>query len=213
MDEQAPTGPTPRPPREQVRRRLLAAAERVFAERGYTESRLQDIAHAAGFTKGAIYSNFGSKQGLFGAVLGVRAEDELVTLTAEIRAAGTPTAAAGRVARVIAQRIVNDTDRGRLGLEFAARAARDEQTREVLTPLRRGQRTAAAESLARDAGERLRVSPALAAMILHCLTNGLSMEHLADPATVTAEAIEQALATVLSSLIDLANGPDAAAAS
>ncbi|WP_083733359.1 TetR/AcrR family transcriptional regulator [Actinomadura sp. CNU-125] len=47
-------------------------------------ARIEDIAHAAGFTKGAVYSNFGGKQELFGAVLGQGAQDELAAVTAEI---------------------------------------------------------------------------------------------------------------------------------
>ncbi|MFF7556095.1 TetR family transcriptional regulator [Streptomyces olivaceus] len=56
-------------PRDEVRRRLLAAAAQSFAERGYEDSKLEDIAHTAGFTKGAVYSNFAGKAELFGAVL------------------------------------------------------------------------------------------------------------------------------------------------
>ena len=37
---------------------LLDAAEEVFAEKGFTSATLDDIAHAAGYTKGAIYKNF-----------------------------------------------------------------------------------------------------------------------------------------------------------
>ncbi|WP_027941268.1 TetR/AcrR family transcriptional regulator [Amycolatopsis taiwanensis] len=194
-------GPTPRTPRAEVRRRLLAAATEVFAERGYVDSRLDDIAHTAGFTKGAIYSNFGSKQGLFGAVLGERAEEERVTLLKELR--DDPASVPGQAARVITRRVVDDPERGQLGLEFAARAARDEQVRDVLTQLRRTQRDAAATSIAEvtaHSGLRLTVAPEVAALILHCLTNGLSMEHLADPEQVDAEAVESAIATTIAAL-------------
>ncbi|WP_238013821.1 helix-turn-helix domain-containing protein [Dactylosporangium sp. AC04546] len=203
MSESHPRGPVPRTPREEVRRRLLTVAMRVFAERGYAESRLEDIAHAAGFTKGAVYSNFGSKQGLFGAVLAERASTELTTVMAEVRDTEDLATAAGRAAQVVARRIVDDTERGRLGLEFAALAARDEQARTVLTPLRREQRAAAARSLADAAehtGTRLAISPDLAALILHCLTNGLSMEHLADAEAVNADAVEKAISAVIAAL-------------
>lgn len=184
-----------------MRRRLLDAATREFAERGYADSRLDDIARTAGFTKGAIYSNFDSKQGLFGAVLGARAEEERVTL---LRDAHTDAASvAHKVARVITHRVVDDTERGQLGLEFAARAASDEKVREVLIQLRRAQRDAAATSIAEVAersGLRLSVAPEVAALILHCLTNGLSMEHLADPEQVDARSVEQAIATTITAL-------------
>ncbi|GAA2118947.1 TetR/AcrR family transcriptional regulator [Actinomadura napierensis] len=40
----------------------------MFAEKGFTQATLDDIAHAAGFTKGAIYKHFGTKEDLFLAV-------------------------------------------------------------------------------------------------------------------------------------------------
>lgn len=204
MIENDSSGPSPRIPREEVRRRLLAAAARMFTERGYADSRVGDIAYAAGFTKGAVYSNFGSKQGLFGAVLGERADAELDAVMADMRDAVDPATAARRAASLVSRRVVGDTERGQLGLEFAAMAARDEQTRAVLTPLRRGQRAAAAQSIAAVAeqtGTRLTVDPELAGLIVHCLTNGLSMEHLVDPGQVSAEVVEQALSAVLAALM------------
>src|ERR1051325_10850530 len=47
---------------------LLDAAEEVFAEKGFTPATLDDIAHAAGYTKGAIYKHFTTKEDLFLAV-------------------------------------------------------------------------------------------------------------------------------------------------
>src|ERR1044072_5220361 len=47
---------------------LLDAAEDFFAEKGFTPATLDDIAHAAGYTKGAIYKHFATKEDLFLAV-------------------------------------------------------------------------------------------------------------------------------------------------
>ena len=47
---------------------LLDAAETIFASRGYAGS-LEDIADAAGYTRGAIYAQFGGKDALFLAVI------------------------------------------------------------------------------------------------------------------------------------------------
>ena len=77
-DETAPGGVSPRtqppvrvrrPGRAAVRRRLLDAALEVFAERGYASANLDQVAAAAGLTKGAIYSNFASKDDLFFAMM------------------------------------------------------------------------------------------------------------------------------------------------
>jgi AcrR family transcriptional regulator len=53
---------------EHTRSLLLDAAEEVFAEKGFTTATLDDIAHAAGYTKGAIYKHFTAKEDLFLAV-------------------------------------------------------------------------------------------------------------------------------------------------
>ena len=48
-----------------TREQLLVQAARLFAERGFSGVSLEDIAQAAGFTKGAVYSHFGSKEQVF----------------------------------------------------------------------------------------------------------------------------------------------------
>jgi AcrR family transcriptional regulator len=53
---------------EHTRSLLLDAAEEVFAEKGFTPATLDDIAHTAGYTKGAIYKHFATKEELFLAV-------------------------------------------------------------------------------------------------------------------------------------------------
>jgi AcrR family transcriptional regulator len=60
---------TPARRREMTRRHLLDAAAAVFARDGYHGASLDDVAATAGFTKGAVYSNFKSKEDLFLAVL------------------------------------------------------------------------------------------------------------------------------------------------
>jgi AcrR family transcriptional regulator len=58
-----------RPTRAQTRQRLLQAAGEVFAQRGYDRASLDDIATAAGLTKGAVYSSFAGKDDLFYALM------------------------------------------------------------------------------------------------------------------------------------------------
>jgi AcrR family transcriptional regulator len=53
-----------------VPQRLLAAATRLFAERGYDRTSVQDIVEAAGVTKGALYHYFGSKDDLLHEIYG-----------------------------------------------------------------------------------------------------------------------------------------------
>lgn len=58
-----------------TKEKLLEQAIRLFAERGYAGVSLEDIAQAAGFTKGAVYSHFGSKEQTFLAALRAAAEE------------------------------------------------------------------------------------------------------------------------------------------
>jgi TetR/AcrR family acrAB operon transcriptional repressor len=54
---------------EQTRQDLLEAALTVFSQKGFTATRLEDVARSAGVTRGAIYYHFGSKAELFGALI------------------------------------------------------------------------------------------------------------------------------------------------
>jgi AcrR family transcriptional regulator len=58
-----------RPPREDVRAAILAAAAAEFEEQGFHPATVERIAARAGFTKGAVYSNFDGKFALFLALL------------------------------------------------------------------------------------------------------------------------------------------------
>src|SRR5919109_3938634 len=51
--------------REETRERVLAAAGRVFARRGFDATSLDAIAEEAGFSRGAVYYNFVDKEELF----------------------------------------------------------------------------------------------------------------------------------------------------
>jgi AcrR family transcriptional regulator len=62
--------------REMTRRHLMDAAATVFARKGFHGASLDDVAAVAGFTKGAVYSNFASKDDLFLAVFEDRYQRE-----------------------------------------------------------------------------------------------------------------------------------------
>ena len=68
--------------RQETREQLLAAAERVFAGRGYHGASVAEIADAAGYTIGALYSNFSGKEALFLALLDRRQADQGEALAA-----------------------------------------------------------------------------------------------------------------------------------
>src|SRR3954467_14546964 len=67
---------------EQTRRKLLNAAEKVFAKVGFEVARLEDIAKEAGHTRGAFYAHFSRKEDLFFALLEQKAYQHLRTIQA-----------------------------------------------------------------------------------------------------------------------------------
>src|SRR6185437_15796918 len=70
--------PRTRPTRGEVRDRILDAAAKVFAAEGFAGATIDAIGQAAGFTKGAVYSNFGSKDELFLALLDPDLRERLI---------------------------------------------------------------------------------------------------------------------------------------
>ena len=54
---------------EENRAKLIAAARKAFAEKGFAAASMDDITASVGLTRGALYHNFGDKKGLFAAVV------------------------------------------------------------------------------------------------------------------------------------------------
>jgi AcrR family transcriptional regulator len=76
-----------RVPRAIREREILEVAEREFAERGFSGASMDAIAAGAGISKPLVYSYFGSKEGLYGAIVR-RAGENFRTTVAEVTAGG-----------------------------------------------------------------------------------------------------------------------------
>ena len=85
-------------PKAERRRVIEDAASRLFAEHGYAETRLDDIAAAAGVTKQLLYQHFPSKKALHLALLGKHRDEILGRLTESM---STPGPLAERLPRVL----------------------------------------------------------------------------------------------------------------
>ncbi len=66
---------------EETHQRLLDTAVAVFAQKGFARASVEEIAEQAGFSKGAVYSNFASKEDLALVVLERQIEQQLAALT------------------------------------------------------------------------------------------------------------------------------------
>jgi AcrR family transcriptional regulator len=75
--------------REQTRRRLLEAAAVLFAQKGYQGTSVDDVAESAGYSKGALYYNFETKDELFKALV----DENITRMISGLEAAleGAPT--------------------------------------------------------------------------------------------------------------------------
>jgi AcrR family transcriptional regulator len=104
--------------KERTRQRLLAEAQRLFRERGYAATSLEQIAAAAEVTKGAIYGHFASKEDLMiSALEAAPAPDYSATLNDESRPLPERLAAYGRA---VAAEQPGDTEETAVHLEFYA---------------------------------------------------------------------------------------------
>lgn len=173
-----------------TRNSLLDAAEQLFQERGVSRTSLNDIATAAGTTRGAIYWHFKDKADLFNAMM------ERVTMPLE----GT-LACSARAADATAAPLLSLRDSMMSALR---QTATDEQTRRVfevathkveyvseMQAVRdrhlqvRNECMAMTEDILRQAvareGVQLQVSVATAALGLHVIMDGLIQNWLLDP--------------------------------
>jgi AcrR family transcriptional regulator len=123
MDPEPPPAPLTRAQQqERTRAALLDAADAVFAREGFHAANLDDIAAAAGFTKGAVYSNFASKAGLYLAVLDRTIAEVIASERSPLDAYADEVALGHRTAEDLEAAI-----RGQVlaSLEFTATAMRD----------------------------------------------------------------------------------------
>ncbi|MGH9207133.1 MAG: TetR/AcrR family transcriptional regulator, partial [Acidimicrobiales bacterium] len=109
----------------------VEAAAQVFARRGFHGASLDEIAEGAGFTRGAIYSNFGGKEDLFLAVLDHHNATTLDAFSAAFdRAGGVGVVGAAETAALWHEIMVPDRDWLALTLEFRLYALRNPEVKE-----------------------------------------------------------------------------------
>lgn len=189
------TGVAPRPRRADVRERLLRAALELFTRRGYDQTSLDQVAGAAGFTKGAVYSNFTSKDELFLTLM----DQQIGRRIAQVRSALHTGDDGVGTAQLIGDRLTAALDEDRewqlLFLDYVLRATRDPQVREQFVAHRRRIRALVAEAV-RDLVDPLPPSgldaEAIATTIL-ALSHGLGVERLVDPGAVPDDLLGRLL--------------------
>lgn len=183
----------------QTQERLLAAAASVFARRGFAAASVDEIVEEAGYSKGAVYANFASKEALFLALLDRCLDEEeqaLGEIFARERTLGAQIAAVGRWAPGL---VGQPLDWRLLASEFWLHAARHlEMGQELATRYRRQRATIA--GLIEGTYQRMERTPPAPvedlAIAVIALQNGLAQRAIIDPATIPA-SLYGALLTLL----------------
>lgn len=179
-----------------TRARILDAAARLFAERGYRAATMEEIARAAEVSKGGLYWSFESKQELFFALLEERIDRPLRELferveSAPVDADTAPWAGQGHHELMRGQRELL-----LLYHEYALLAARDPALRERLVERQRGLRAAMGRAFATRyarTGLPLDIPGERLATAVMAMADGLSLEHLVDPEVVGEDLLEEIL--------------------
>lgn len=194
MDTFAATDPGAKRSRSTTRARLLATSAAVFAKKGIEGASVEELCAAAGFSRGAFYSNFATKTELALAMyedhvgqLVTRLDDQLEAWLA----AGEPTAAVvGRIIEGMSD-FTSDTIWHCVRLELLLAARRSPQVRDVVLAQRVTLTEAVTEALARVADQQelsLTVRASELAELLLSTYDGRLNDQLAAPVSTPANS-------------------------
>lgn len=167
-----------------TRETLLTTARTLFLAEGYAKTSLERVAEEAGYSKGAVYSNFHTKSALCLEVLALIHETKFAEVAAELAIGGTLEQQVERL-RAWADRTLGDVAWTMLEFEFAVVARDDSRLREALSSnlsTVRGMVAAQLQTLAEDLGIELPLPPADAATMVLGLGLGVGIQRAIDPA-------------------------------
>ena len=164
---------------EITRARLIQSAEKIFARDGFEAAKLEEIAADAGYTRGAFYANFDSKEDLFFALLEKEISSRIAALAREMDSVREPEAKLKAMREFFLSKTL-DRRWCLLALEFKLFAVRHPEVRRRLAAMHRrfvGPRVGFLEEVMKALGRELPVS---------AFATGVSMAALgncADPGT------------------------------
>jgi AcrR family transcriptional regulator len=182
--------------RANTRERLLSAARSAFARSGFHGASVEEIASEAGFSTGALYSNFDGKEDLFLALM----EYEIARNVREIeeavgRQATIPERARGGAAQWMAF-VEREPELVLLFVEFWTFAVRDPRVRPQVAQRLAEVREMITRLIARAAAEfdlELALPAEQLAIAVDALADGIARQKLADPQAVPDELLGSTL--------------------
>ena len=182
--------------RERTRDQLLEAARVTVARNGYDGASVADIAEAAGYSKGAFFSNFDSKEALLLELLRRHKQHDIATLGHMLEGVEPGGEAASALDRYF-ESVGGDPDWCRLDIELQLHAARNPAFAADYDALHSQVRSCLAELIAAQfekAGKRPQAFPDDLANLFMGLVNGLVLQRVRDPGTAVKLVFESLMA-------------------
>jgi AcrR family transcriptional regulator len=179
--------------RARTRAQLLEAAARVYSDHGVEGATLDEVAEEAGYTKGAVYDHFGSKDSLLFALLDEylagEVAEQVAIFEAHREAPERPRIGADRWVEHLEQ----DPSAFQLFIEAWVRGQRDPEVRArvlaAIEPMREMFRTFGQERAAEHGEARSEVLTEGAADIMAALGVGFALLKLTDPERVPSRLL------------------------
>jgi AcrR family transcriptional regulator len=169
-----------------TRSALLRSATKLICRKGITESSIDEVAADAGYTKGAFYANFKSKEEMFLVMLDEAYAEELERLEARLPGEGAPVEEVRESAEDFLSFVRSNPDWPRLYFEFVVYAARNPEFREELATRNRAMRERIAEVI-RKWSAGFSAQPPFPyediAMMLFSMADGFLIQQLVEPDT------------------------------
>ncbi|MFJ3903866.1 TetR/AcrR family transcriptional regulator [Streptomyces sp. NPDC090025] len=187
-----PRGVTTRRPR--TRAALLEAALATFAEHGFHAASIEQICERAGFTRGAYYSNFASKEELFLALFDEHGERIVRRLAERIDALAPEDYTLAGLAGLAARVEPEERDWYLVSMEFTLHAIRDPQAAWVLArhdARLRAELARGLELVVRRTGRELTVDADRFARLVVALREGAQAQSYVEPAELPPGTLER----------------------
>ena len=185
-----------------TRRKLLAASKRIFAQVGFEAARLEDIVAGAGYTRGAFYAHFKSKEDIFFALFEEWVGERIESVTSAVRAHDDPLEKLAALRKHYAE-IAKDRRLVLISLEFKLYALRHPEAHARLRNRHRRIRASFGDLLSellRALGQTLPVKNPAASACLGAVSQGLLLEHLVDPKTISEGDVRRVLGLFFDSI-------------
>jgi AcrR family transcriptional regulator len=193
--------------RAETRRSLLDAAAAVFIRRGLGGASVEEISAEAGFTRGAFYSNFESKEEMFVELLQERVYSSYRDLVQRVPQDAPPAEQLRWMADDLKDRYGREEDAWlfALWLELLAHAARNPEFRSLAATFWRDTRAVGAAQIERTfeaSGTQPPTEPRDLAIAMTALDIGLAVQNLVDPDEVPLDLYPRLFEALFGRLID-----------